>query len=241
MNPRFSEHKQHTIASEVSISGSGLHSGIHATLNLKPARPGFGFRFQRIDLPGQPIIAADCDLVSDTFRCTTLSDLGASVGTVEHILAALVGSGIDNCLIEVSGPEVPIIDGSCEPFVRLIEQAGLSEQEAPKIWYQIDEEISHYYAEKNVTMAAIPHEVYSIGTHVDFRGNVLDDQHANRRSKLFKNPPSFKEKFRMLNFFCNLSISASDTGLSIISMAFLTISPFKRFLSMSISNSSTKQ
>jgi len=178
MNPRFNKHKQHTIGSEVSISGQGLHSGIYATLNLRPMEPGAGLRFRRIDLPGQPEIAADCDLVSDTFRCTTLSDHGASISTVEHILSALVGSGIDNCMIEVSGPEVPIIDGSCQPFVKLIEQADVVEQDAQKIWYQIDGEISHYYEEKNVTMVAIPHEEYSISTHVDFRGNALDDQHA---------------------------------------------------------------
>src|SRR5580700_440023 len=98
MNQKFNRNKQHTIASEAGISGEGLHSGIHADLKLKPEKPGFGFRFKRIDLPGQPVIAADCDLVSDTFRCTTIRDQGASISTVEHILAALVGSGIDNCL-----------------------------------------------------------------------------------------------------------------------------------------------
>ena len=178
MNQNFNRNKQHTIASETGISGEGLHSGIHADLKLKPEKPGFGFRFQRIDLPGQPVIAADCDLVTNTFRCTTLSDQGASISTVEHILAALVGSGIDNCLIEINGPEIPIIDGSCQPFVKLIEQAGLIEQKAHKIWYDLETEISHYYHEKNVRMVALPFEEYSICTFMDFKSKFLSEQYA---------------------------------------------------------------
>ena len=85
-------------------------------MTLKPANPGFGFQFQRIDLAGQPLIKADCDLVTDTSRGTTLEENGAKVSTVEHILAALVGMGVDNCLIEINGPEIPIIDGSSRTF-----------------------------------------------------------------------------------------------------------------------------
>jgi UDP-3-O-[3-hydroxymyristoyl] N-acetylglucosamine deacetylase / 3-hydroxyacyl-[acyl-carrier-protein] dehydratase len=182
MKQRFNPHKQHTIASEVCIAGNGLHSGIHAIMKIKPVKPDFGYRFQRTDLPGQPVIAADCDLVSDTFRCTTLSDHGASISTVEHILAALVGSGIDNCLIQVSGPEVPIIDGSCQPFVNLIEQAGSIEQNATKIWYEVDEHISQYYPEKNVNMVALPSEKYSVSTRVDFKDKILGEQRATLES-----------------------------------------------------------
>jgi UDP-3-O-[3-hydroxymyristoyl] N-acetylglucosamine deacetylase/3-hydroxyacyl-[acyl-carrier-protein] dehydratase len=182
MKQRFNPQKQHTIAAEACISGEGLHTGIHADLKLIPESPGFGFYFQRIDLPGQPVIAADCDLVSDTFRCTTLSDHGASISTVEHILASLVGSGIDNCLIQVSGPEVPIIDGSCQSFVKLLEQAGLVEQNAPKIWYELDSGISQYYPEKNVHMVALPSEEYSISISVDFKSKILGEQCATLES-----------------------------------------------------------
>jgi UDP-3-O-[3-hydroxymyristoyl] N-acetylglucosamine deacetylase / 3-hydroxyacyl-[acyl-carrier-protein] dehydratase len=178
MNLEFNQNNQHTLSAEACFSGPGLHSGIYADMCLKPERPGFGFRFQRMDLPGKPIIAADCDLVSDTFRCTTLSDQGASISTVEHVLAALVGCGIDNCLIEVNGPEIPIIDGSCQTLVRVIEQAGRTEQKAPKIWYQFEEEISHRYLKKNVTMFALPFQNYAIETFVDFKSNVLEPQHA---------------------------------------------------------------
>jgi UDP-3-O-[3-hydroxymyristoyl] N-acetylglucosamine deacetylase / 3-hydroxyacyl-[acyl-carrier-protein] dehydratase len=178
MNLEFNRFRQHTIASEASISGPGLHTGIFANMKLKPEKPGYGLRFQRIDLLDRPIIAADCDLVSDTFRCTTLSDHNGSISTVEHILAALVATGIDNCLIEVNGPEVPIIDGSCIPFVKLIERAGVVEQNASKTWYSIENEISHYYSEQNVKMVALPSKEYSVETKVDFRSIFLKEQHA---------------------------------------------------------------
>ena len=106
MTAQFNPDKQHTITSEASISGTGLHTGVLVDLTLKPATPGFGIQFQRIDLPGKPIIKADCDLVTDTSRGTTLEFNGAKVSTVEHVLAALVGMGIDNCLIEAKGPEI---------------------------------------------------------------------------------------------------------------------------------------
>ncbi len=112
MTVSFNPDKQHTLGSAVSISGTGLHTGIMADLTLKPAIPGFGFQFKRIDLPNQPIIKADCDLVTDVSRGTTLETNGAKVSTVEHVLAALVGMGVDNCLIEINGPETPIMDGS---------------------------------------------------------------------------------------------------------------------------------
>jgi len=97
----FNPDKQHTLKSPVSISGTGLHTGVMADLTLKPANPGFGLQFQRVDMPGQPIIKADCDLVTDVSRGTTLEANGAKVSTVEHVLAALVGMGIDNYLIEI--------------------------------------------------------------------------------------------------------------------------------------------
>src|SRR5262245_6924023 len=112
MNANFNPDKQHTLQSAVSFSGTGLHTGINVDMTLKPAHPGFGFQFQRIDLPGQPVIKADCDLVTDTSRGTTLEDGGVKVSTIEHVLAALVGMGVDNCLIELNGPEIPIGDGS---------------------------------------------------------------------------------------------------------------------------------
>src|SRR5678816_3992248 len=173
MTALFNPDKQHTINSEASISGTGLHTGVLVDLTLKPATPGFGIQFQRIDLPGKPIIKADCDLVTDTSRGTTLEFNGAKVSTVEHVLAALVGMGIDNCLIEVNGPEMPIMDGSSEPFVDIIEKAGIAEQDAAKTWYTIDENIYLQDENKRVDMVAMPAPDYSVTTLIDFNSPVL--------------------------------------------------------------------
>jgi UDP-3-O-[3-hydroxymyristoyl] N-acetylglucosamine deacetylase/3-hydroxyacyl-[acyl-carrier-protein] dehydratase len=182
MDANFNPDKQHTLGSAVSISGTGLHTGTNVDMTLKPANAGFGYQFQRIDLPGQPVIKADCDLVTDTSRGTTLEDNGAKVSTVEHILAALVGMGVDNCLIELNGPEIPIIDGSSAPFVEIIEEAGVVEQEAAKAWYTIDTNITHYDEKKRVEMTALPATEYKITTLIDFNSPVLGTQHAGLKS-----------------------------------------------------------
>lgn len=182
MDANFNADKQHTLRSEVSISGTGLHTGIMVDMTLKPANPGFGIQFQRIDLPGQPVIKADCDLVTDTSRGTTLEFEGAKVSTVEHILAALVGMGVDNCLIEINGPEIPIMDGSSQPFIEFIDETGVVEQEAAKDWYTIDTNITYYNDEKRVELVAMPAMDYKITTLIDFNSPVLGTQHAKLSS-----------------------------------------------------------
>jgi UDP-3-O-[3-hydroxymyristoyl] N-acetylglucosamine deacetylase/3-hydroxyacyl-[acyl-carrier-protein] dehydratase len=199
MDLKFNPDKQHTLQQQASISGTGLHTGIMVDMVLKPANPGFGFQFQRVDLPGQPIIKADCDLVTDTSRGTTLQVGDAKVSTVEHVLAALVGMGVDNCLIEVNGPEMPIIDGSSEPFVNLIEDAGVVEQEAAKIWYSIDENIMFYDEGKKVEMVAMPAVEYQITTLIDFNSPVLGTQHAG-----LKSIKEFKSEISPCRTFCFL-------------------------------------
>ena len=178
MDKNFNPDKQHTLAKSISISGTGLHTGINSEMTLNPANADFGFQFQRTDLPGQPIIKADCDLVTDTSRGTTLQKGEVKVSTMEHLLAALVGTGIDNCLIQINGPEIPIIDGSSAPFVKIIEEAGVVEQEAAKIWYTLDSNISYYDDVKKVEMTAIPSAEYKITTLIDFNSPVLGSQHA---------------------------------------------------------------
>ena len=182
MDRNFNPDKQHTLANAVSISGTGLHSGINVDMVLKPANPGFGYQFQRTDLPGMPVIKADCDLVTETARGTTLEKGDAKVSTVEHILAALVGMGIDNCLIELNGPEIPIIDGSSEPFVNIIEMTGVLEQDAAKVWYTIDTNISYFDDVKKVEMTALPAISYQLTTLIDFNSPVLGTQHASLKS-----------------------------------------------------------
>ena len=199
MDINFNPDMQHTLGNEIEISGTGLHTGILVDMTLKPASPGFGMQFQRIDLPNKPLIKADCDLVTDTSRGTTLQLGDAKVSTVEHVLAALVGMGVDNVLIELNGPEIPIMDGSSQPFVELIEKAGVLEQEAAKAWYSIDENIFHYDEGKRVEMVALPAMEYQITTLIDFNSPVLGTQHAGLRRML-----DFKEEIAPCRTFCFL-------------------------------------
>jgi len=199
MDQHFNPDKQHTIEKNISISGTGLHTGVLVEMTLNPANPGFGYQFQRTDLPNQPIIKADCDLVTDTSRGTTLQVGDAKISTVEHILAALVGLGIDNCLIQVNGPEIPIIDGSSSPFIEIIEKAGVLEQDAAKAWYSIDENIFHYDDAKRVEMVALPALDYQITTLIDFNSPVLGTQHA-----ALKTIKEFKSEIAPCRTFCFL-------------------------------------
>ena len=195
----FNPDKQHTLNAAVSISGTGLHTGIKVDMTLRPANPGFGFQFQRIDIAGMPIIKADCDLVTDTSRGTTLEQGEVKVSTVEHILAALVGMGVDNCLIEINGPEIPIMDGSSEPFVDIIEEAGVLEQDATKTWYSIDNNISFYDEVKRVEMTVMPSTDYKVTTLIDFNSPVLGTQHAG-----LKTMQEFKTEIAPCRTFCFL-------------------------------------
>lgn len=199
MTADFNSDKQHTIQGEARIAGTGLHTGVLVDLVLKPASPGWGIQFQRTDLPGEPIIKADCDLVTDTSRGTTLEANGARVSTVEHVLAALVGMGVDNALIQVNGPEMPIMDGSSRPFTELIEKAGVVEQDATKNWYSIDENIHYYDEKKRVEMVALPSTDYSITTLIDFNSPVLGTQHA-----ALKKMRNFKTEIAPCRTFCFL-------------------------------------
>jgi UDP-3-O-[3-hydroxymyristoyl] N-acetylglucosamine deacetylase/3-hydroxyacyl-[acyl-carrier-protein] dehydratase len=199
MDQHFNPDKQHTLSQSISISGTGLHTGILVDMTLQPANPGFGIQFQRVDLPNQPLIKADCDLVTDTSRGTTLQVGDAKVSTVEHILAALVGSGVDNLLIELNGPEIPIMDGSSTPFIDAIEKVGVLEQDAAKAWYSIDENIFHYDEEKRVEMVALPALDYQITTLIDFNSPVLGTQHA-----ALKTIKDFKSEIAPCRTFCFL-------------------------------------
>ena len=199
MDQNFNPDKQHTLSKSISISGTGLHTGVLVDMTLTPANPGYGIQFQRVDLPNKPTIKADCDLVTDTSRGTTLQVGDVKISTVEHILAALVGMGVDNLLIEVNGPEIPIIDGSSSPFIEKIEAAGILEQDAAKAWYSIDENIFHYDDEKRVEMVALPALDYQITTLIDFNSPVLGTQHA-----ALKTIKDFKAEIAPCRTFCFL-------------------------------------
>ncbi|HEX8314433.1 MAG TPA: bifunctional UDP-3-O-[3-hydroxymyristoyl] N-acetylglucosamine deacetylase/3-hydroxyacyl-ACP dehydratase [Flavisolibacter sp.] len=173
---------QQTIASEVSMSGVGIHSGQTVDIHLKPADPNTGIIFKRIDLPNSPTVKADVDNVIDTTRSTTIEANGARVSTIEHLMAALVGNGVDNVIIEINAAEVPIVDGSSEPFTQVILQAGIKKQDAPKVYYTLQHNITFVDEDKKVEMVALPFDSFRINTLIDFNSPVLGTQHADLRN-----------------------------------------------------------
>lgn len=190
---------QHTIKEPVTLSGVGLHTGANVKITIKPSNPGLGYRFQRIDLPEQPIVKADCDLVVDTSRGTTIEQNGARISTIEHLLAALVGCQIDNALIEIDAPEVPILDGSSREFIEAIKSVGIQEQDAKKVIFSLDNNIHFYDPVKNVDMLAIPSHNYQLTTMIDFSSPILGTQHAT-----LKHINDFNKEIGVCRTFCFL-------------------------------------
>ena len=171
--------KQYTLKNIVKILGVGLHTGEKVNLEIHPAPENHGFKFQRIDLPNEPIIKADVDYVFSTERGTSLEQNGARVYTTEHILAALVGCNVDNALIKLDAPEVPIMDGSSLPFVTAIQNSGIQEQEAEREYFVLSENIPWEDLDKGIEFLAIPDVNYRITVMVDYNSPVLGTQHAS--------------------------------------------------------------
>jgi UDP-3-O-[3-hydroxymyristoyl] N-acetylglucosamine deacetylase/3-hydroxyacyl-[acyl-carrier-protein] dehydratase len=171
--------KQRTLKSPVKLQGIGLHTGQLVNLEICPAPDNHGYKFQRVDLDGQPTIKADVDLVVATDRGTTLEQNGARVYTTEHILAALYGCEVDNALIKLDAPEVPIMDGSSLLFVNAFEAVGYEEQEAERNYFVLTENIPWEDPEKGTEFLAIPDENYRITVMVDYNSPVLGTQHAS--------------------------------------------------------------
>ena len=196
---KASAQNQQTLKGDVTLSGVGLHTGREVTMTMKPANPGFGIRFQRIDLPEKPVVKADADYVVDTSRGTTIDHNGARVSTIEHTLAALVGMSVDNVLIQLDGPEVPIMDGSAREFIEAIDSVGLQEQDAKRIVYAIDQNIHYYDPVKNVDMLAVPSSDFQVTTLIDFNSPVLGTQHAT-----LKHISEFRDEIAPCRTFCFL-------------------------------------
>ena len=188
---------QHTIQDEISISGAGLHTGQSVTMRIKRGASNTGIVFQRVDLPLKPTVKADVDFVVETNRSTTLEHNGARVSTIEHLMAALVGMQVDNALIEIDGEEVPILDGSAQPFVEALQKAGVLQQEAEKIYYNIEHNITFSDEDKKVEMVALPYHEYRINTLIDFNSPVLGTQHA-----ALKNINDFNTNIAPCRTFC---------------------------------------
>ncbi|WP_394990232.1 bifunctional UDP-3-O-[3-hydroxymyristoyl] N-acetylglucosamine deacetylase/3-hydroxyacyl-ACP dehydratase [Emticicia sp.] len=179
--------KQHTIQKTVSITGVGLHTGEKVTMLLQPAPINHGYKFQRIDLPGKPVVEADVDYVVDTSRGTVLEKNDVRIHTTEHILAALVGLQVDNVMIQLDGLEVPILDGSAIKFVEIIEEAGLEEQHSLRNYYEITEAIHFRNDDQSIELAALPLNDYRLTVMVDYNSTILNSQHAQLHEiSLFK-------------------------------------------------------
>jgi UDP-3-O-[3-hydroxymyristoyl] N-acetylglucosamine deacetylase/3-hydroxyacyl-[acyl-carrier-protein] dehydratase len=174
--------KQTTIQKAVNISGVGLHTGKSVELTFKPAPPNHGFRFQRIDLPDQPVIPADVKMVVSTNRGTTLRSGDAQVSTVEHVLSALTGLGFDNVLLEIDGPEMPIMDGTSMPFVDVLKSAGKIEQDAPRDYFVVTEPIAYKDEVTGTELLALPSDDFEATVMIDFNSKVLGPQFASLHS-----------------------------------------------------------
>lgn len=171
--------KQHTLNEKIVFTGVGLHTGEKVTMEIHPAPENHGYKFQRVDLEKQPIIKADADLVVSTERGTTLEANGARVYTTEHVLAALYGMQVDNALITLTGPEIPIMDGSSLPFVKEISRVGLKEQEADRDYFELNENLKWEDLDKGIEILAVPDNNYRITVMVDYNSPALGTQHAS--------------------------------------------------------------
>ncbi len=175
----YSVMNQHTIKQTATIKGIGLHTGYEVTMTFHPAEPGQGIKFQRVDLEEKPYIKADVSSVVSTLRGTTIQQGGAQVSTVEHVLAALWGLSIDNVLIQIDGPEVPILDGSAIEFVKVLKNAGLLKQDEEREFLEIVEPVSYYDEMTGTELMALPSEQFQITTMIDFNSKILGQQYAS--------------------------------------------------------------
>ncbi len=170
--------KQRTLAKEASLQGKGLHSGIAATITFKPAPPNHGYKFCRTDLPGKPLIDALAENVTDTSRGTTLSQNSASVATIEHVLAALNGLKVDNALIDLNGPEAPIMGGAAWAFTEAIKSAGIIEQREDRNYFTVKQKIVYSDEEHGVDLIIYPDDHLSINVLIDYNSKILGNQYA---------------------------------------------------------------
>jgi len=170
--------KQLTLKSSFTVSGKGLHSGLEITAKFLPAPENHGYKFKRVDIKGQPIVDALAENVVDTQRGTVVGKNDVRISTVEHALAALYAASIDNCLIEVNGPELPILDGSAIHYVKAIEETGLVEQSADKDFYIIKEKIRFKDEETGSQITIYPDDHFSVEVMVEYNSKVLPNQFA---------------------------------------------------------------
>jgi UDP-3-O-[3-hydroxymyristoyl] N-acetylglucosamine deacetylase/3-hydroxyacyl-[acyl-carrier-protein] dehydratase len=170
--------KQQTLASAITFSGKGLHTGAIVTMTVNPAAENHGIVFRRTDIEGAPTVPALCEYVTDTSRGTTIEKGEAKVSTIEHIVSALWTMGVDNALIDITGPEPPIMDGSAREYAAAIEQTGLVEQAADRKYYEVTEKQVYTIPDKGVAIIIYPDDEFTVSVHIDFNSKVVGNQYA---------------------------------------------------------------
>lgn len=170
--------KQTTLRGSFSLCGKGLHTGLSLTVTFNPAPENHGYKIQRIDLPGEPVIDAIAERVIETTRGTVLGKGDIRVSTIEHAMAALYALGVDNCLIQVNGPEFPILDGSAAPYVDKIQQVGIEEQSIPKDYYIIRKKIELRDNSTGSCITVLPDDDFSLTTMCSFESKFINSQFA---------------------------------------------------------------
>ena len=170
--------KQRTIKDSFRLSGKGLHTGLDLTVEFCPAPENYGYKIQRIDVEGQPLIEVLAENVTETQRSTVLSNGSEHVSTIEHGLAALYALGVDNCHIKVNGPEFPILEGSAQLYIENILRVGIVEQEAEKEYLAVKDPIEYRDEKSGSVLRIEPAEEFSVSVVVSFDGSCISDQRA---------------------------------------------------------------
>ncbi len=171
--------KQRTIKEKFTLSGKGLHTGLNLTVEFCPAPENYGYKIQRIDVAGEPIIEALAENVVETQRGTVLSNGTERVSTVEHGLSALYALGIDNCLMKVNGPEFPILEGSAKLYVENIQRVGIMEQEAEKDYLVVTEPVEYHDEKSGSVLRIEPADEFAVSVLVSFDSSSISNQHAD--------------------------------------------------------------
>lgn len=181
--------KQRTLKSAFTVTGKGLHTGLTIEASFNPAPENHGIKFERVDLEGNPTIDALAENVVETQRGTVIARGEAKVSTIEHALASFYAAGIDNCLVKVNAPELPILDGSAKEYAKLIEEVGYEEQKAEKCYYVVKNKIELVDENSGSSIVILPDDEFSIDTMIEFNSPVLPNQFAS-----LDNLSKFKEE-----------------------------------------------
>ncbi|MBQ5892076.1 MAG: bifunctional UDP-3-O-[Bacteroidales bacterium] len=182
--------KQLTIKNKITLKGKGLHTGKVVEVNILPSEANSGIVFKRVDLETPVIIKAEAEAVSETSRGTTIETKGVKVATIEHLMSALYSSNIDNALIEISGEEVPILDGSAKYWLEAIEKSGVEELDAERKYYYLKEVVTYSDEQNDIELIAMPYDGFRIDLNIDFSPRIIGNQ-----TSCLKNLSEFKEGF----------------------------------------------